>query len=286
MPSTPTTRNRLEKQETGENEDAWGDILNDAVIALIDAGMDGWAIYALSGSKTLTSVNYEADEARMRVQSLSSGTGGTVTVPSVEKWYWVLNTTSGDVVVTTGSGATATVPSTGNMAVFCDGTNCRLMRDQAVYLAGKLYADGLNTAMTTYVNEQISSVVAGGLPTPVAGKFLTNDGTTFFWDDVGDGLFEAVSSNITLGLGGRYGVDTTAARNLALPASDASGQTIVVADTKGLAQTNNITLTRDGSDTITAVVAGVPTSDTTLVINRDLDGVTLIAVAGGWSVLL
>lgn len=124
MPSTATTRNRFEKQGSGENPNSWGTRLNTKTTDLVDAALDGVESYTLSGTKTLTSTNYAADEARMRVQNITGGTGGTVTIPGVQKWYLVRNASSGSVTFTTGSGETAAVASGFLAYVMCDGTNC------------------------------------------------------------------------------------------------------------------------------------------------------------------
>ena len=57
----------------------------------------------------------------------------------------------------------------------------------------------------------------------------------------------SISSDITLTANTRCFVDTTAARNLTLPASPAVGDEIVIYDASGQASTNNITLLRNGN---------------------------------------
>lgn len=56
-----------------------------------------------------------------------------------------------------------------------------------------------------------------------------------------------IAANNTLVAGGRYFVDTNAARTLTLPASPAVGDEIWIADQTGLAGTNNITVNNNGS---------------------------------------
>lgn len=120
MPSTHTTRNRLEKQGTGENSNTWGTRLNEKTFDLIDTALDGLVAFTLSGTKTLTSTNAADDEARNRCLHITGGTGGTITIPSVEKLYFVVNQSTGSVIVTTGSGTTATVPTGVSTWVVCD----------------------------------------------------------------------------------------------------------------------------------------------------------------------
>lgn len=168
MTSTATTRNRLEKQGTGDNSNTWGTYLNSS-IDLIDAALDGRTAFALSGAKTLSSANYSPDESRERFLDITGGTGGTVTIPAVEKWYIVRNNASGDAVFTTGSGVTQTVKPGSVTLLVCDGTNIRAGVD-------KYYVDNLvqQTAFSTAVPNQ------GGN----GGKYLTTDGANASWADV------------------------------------------------------------------------------------------------------
>lgn len=165
MTSSATTRNRLEKQGTGDNANTWGTYLNGS-IDLIDAALDGRTAFSLSGSKTLTSANYAADESRERFLDITGGTGGTVTIPAVEKWYIVRNASSGDVVFTTGSGVTQTVKSGSVTLLVSDGTNIRAGVDKG-------YVDALvaNTAFATALPSQSGN----------SGKFVTTDGTNASW---------------------------------------------------------------------------------------------------------
>lgn len=123
MPSTFTARNRLEKQAPGENNNNWGLLLNENMIDLIDAASDGRASFSLSGLKTLTTADGSADEARMRFIDVTGGTGGTVTIPNLEKWYLVRNNSSGDVIFTTGSGTTAAIASGKRTVIISTGSN-------------------------------------------------------------------------------------------------------------------------------------------------------------------
>lgn len=58
---------------------------------------------------------------------------------------------------------------------------------------------------------------------------------------------QAVSSNITMAANYNYFVDTSSARTLTLPASPSLGDTIAIYDATGSAETNNITVARNGN---------------------------------------
>lgn len=169
MASTATTRNRLEKQGTGENTGTWGTKLNTATIDLIDAALDGRTAFTLSGSKTLTSVNYAADESRMRFIDITGGTGGTVTIPSLEKWYLVRNSASGAVTFTTGGGTTTEVASGDTGLIVCDATNVRTVGvtkayvAQAILDAGLSGIPGLAASVVTFLTNPTSANLAAAV---------------------------------------------------------------------------------------------------------------------------
>ena len=144
MASSQTTRNRLEKQAAGENSNTWGDRFNSNFADLLDFAIDGMTSFTLSGAKTLTSANYSADEARARFLNITSGTGGTVTIPNVEKVYIVRNNTSGTVTFTTGSGTTADVPAGETQWIISTGSN-------VVYTSN--FAQGASTFIKTLLDD-------------------------------------------------------------------------------------------------------------------------------------
>ncbi|HYE38224.1 hypothetical protein [Methylocaldum sp.] len=187
MPSSATTRNRFEKQAAGENLNTWGAPKLNTVFDLIDASLDGWTSFALSGTKTLTSTNYASDESRARCLNVSSGTGGTVTIPAVEKVYLVRNASSGDVIITTGGSTNATVKTGEVRWVISDGTDCLLAK--YTDLGGdKLTNVGTPTAdadacTKAYADNLALSAASGNLPGQEgnAGYFLTTNGTSASW---------------------------------------------------------------------------------------------------------
>lgn len=124
MSSTPTTRNRLAKQGTGDNPGTWGDVVNQQDLDLIDESLDGIESFAVAANVTLSSTNYASDQARNRVLKFTGAGGFNVTVPGVEKFYIVHNTCTATVTVKTASGTGAAVPPSQVSFVYCDGTDC------------------------------------------------------------------------------------------------------------------------------------------------------------------
>src|SRR4051812_25774486 len=125
MASTPTTRNRFNLQGTGDNAGTWGGVLNGQALALIDEALDGITSIAVAGNVSLTSTNYATDQARRRTLKLTGSPGATytVTVPSVEKFYVVINSTNAPQTIKAG-GLGVTIPAAVMTHVVCDGTDC------------------------------------------------------------------------------------------------------------------------------------------------------------------
>lgn len=197
MADTATTRNRLRKLEPGQYNNAWGPVQNeDFGSDRIDEALDGWTSFSLSTTKTLTSTNYETDEARMRVINVTGGTGGTVTIPAVERWYWVRNGSSGNVVVSNGSNS-VTVGAGNSIHVLSDGTNIYL--GLALNFGSSLpYTTGtptLSSHLTTknYVDALVASTALSGDVTFATGvaEFLADPTSarlaTAMTDETGSG---------------------------------------------------------------------------------------------------
>lgn len=189
MASSYSTRFRLNFQAPGDNLNTWGLVLNSGVFQLLEDAMARRAAFALSGAKSLTTANGADDEARCAFLDVTGGTGGTITAPAVEKLYVVRNSAAGDVVVTTGGGATATVKPGEVVSVVSDGANFRRVQPtdmlggrltglgtplNAADAVTKAYADGL----------AFNSVNLPGQGPGSVGKFVKSDGAVASWQSV------------------------------------------------------------------------------------------------------
>lgn len=164
------TPNGLNRQTPGTNDNAWGDVLNDEVIQLVDEFIAGRAAFTLSGTKVLTSTNGVTNEARMAILHVTGGTGGNVVIPARSKLYLVFNEASGDVTLAPTGGVAATVETTEAVMVFCDGTDC--------------YSLGVGgVSWKAYVDAQAFAALAGDLPGQPGntGKVLSTNGTVASW---------------------------------------------------------------------------------------------------------
>lgn len=119
MTSTASQRLRLDKQATGDNPDAWGQRLN-TVIDLVDEAF-GFAEIAVSSNILLTTQNFASDQARRAVLRFTGPGGFSVTIPPVEKWYYIDNRCAADVILKTADTAGSTVLAGSKRIAYCDG---------------------------------------------------------------------------------------------------------------------------------------------------------------------
>lgn len=142
MASTYTDLLRFEEQADGENENTWGQILNEQLDLAEDA-IAGLTPLVLAGADvTLTTANGAPDQARRMILDLT----GTITadiniiVPALTKVYIVRNGTTQTVAETVTikvSGETGVeVPNASTLFVFCDGTDVFAVNADAVSLGG------------------------------------------------------------------------------------------------------------------------------------------------------
>ena len=136
MPSTPSTSLRLELMGAGEQAGTWGSTTNVNLGTLIEGAITGYtAVTVNSAAQALAAYNYAADEARMAIVKLNTGTVSvafTIYTPPVTKAYAIWNNTAytatvsnatGNNSTTATGGATVSILSGEKAYVFSDGTN-------------------------------------------------------------------------------------------------------------------------------------------------------------------
>lgn len=128
MTATYTTRIRLTKQGTGDNDSTWGVVLNDEVIELTDYAIAGYTTISLAaGDVSLTINDGAADEARSAMLELTgtlTGNRGVYLPTNISKSYIVKNDTSGaySATVLINGGTGSAIPQGSSVIVFTDGT--------------------------------------------------------------------------------------------------------------------------------------------------------------------
>ncbi len=136
MPSSYTSRIRLEKQADGENANTWGLKLNNNVIDLVDEAVAGFEQIDVSAatSVSLTGINGTTDQSRNFGLKFIGAIDAdvTVTMPAQEKIYFVRNDTSGDfnlMFKNQGGTAVTGVGQGRSMMLATDGTNITTMEE-------------------------------------------------------------------------------------------------------------------------------------------------------------
>lgn len=161
-----------------------------------------------------------------------------------------------------------TVSNIGNEEIKA-GVDAVKLADGSVSNTEFQYLNGVTSAIQTQLNalanpmDAVGQIIYGGasgvqtkLAAGSSGTFLKSNGAAApTWESPpGVPTVQSVSSDITLADGYIYLVDTASARSLALP-TPVSGIKIVVKDKAGTANTNNITITRAGSEDIEGIAA-------------------------------
>ena len=147
MPSTPTTRLRLEKMADGENDGAWGAKMT-AVLDRIDESIAGSTSVSTTGGTTaLTSNNFTSDQSRAAIIEVTGtlASNATIQIPAVSKLYVVDNSTSGSFTVTVevSGGTGAVVPQGEVRQVKSDGTDCALVGEIVEFPSASDTAEGV-----------------------------------------------------------------------------------------------------------------------------------------------
>jgi microcystin-dependent protein len=186
MASTATTRNRLNKQGTGDNTGTWGAVLNEQALDMLDEALDGVTTLTVSGNVTLTSANYVSDQSRRRILKLTGSPGAsyTITIPGVEKFYFVINQSNAAQIIKAG-GIGYSIPSGAARTVACDGTDCYGPESAVPYVIGAVidYAGSSALVPTGWIlcnGAAISRATYAGLFGVISIMYGAGNGTTTF----------------------------------------------------------------------------------------------------------
>jgi hypothetical protein len=156
MTSTASTRLRLDKQATGDNPDAWGERLN-GVIDLVDEAF-GFAEIAVNGNVVLSVANFTSDQARRMVLRFTGAGGFSVTIPAVEKMFYIDNRCPADVVLKTATTPGSAVVAFTKRIAYCDGATVTTDTSSAAPSASGVAFNPTGTIASTNVQGAIAEV--------------------------------------------------------------------------------------------------------------------------------
>ena len=113
MATSYTTLLGFAKPQTGDLSGTWGDVVNESVTQLVEDSVAGVATLSVaSGDWTLTTTGSGADNQARKAILIPTGSSGTtrnINAPKSSKAYFVINSSTGSVVVRGGP----TSPTTG-----------------------------------------------------------------------------------------------------------------------------------------------------------------------------
>ena len=232
MSSTFTSRIRLEKQGDGENANAWGLILNQNVIDLVDEAVAGMVTVTCgSGTITLSTANGGTDQSRnAAIRLIGTLTGDTtIALPAQEKTYYIHNGTSGNynVLLKAGSG-TATGQGL-SMMMATNGTTINTIKsednDTKIYspftspsilvASGKVSASeakSIYQRVNTSAGDIAVEVTVGNLTLGqyvIVDKVTTTNKMTITWGAGSQGLSLSSATDLAIGINNGNGFSFT-----------------------------------------------------------------------------
>lgn len=183
-----TANLRLAQQAAGSNANVWGPIANSAFLMLEQAVTQETSVSVASGNVTLTTSNNAQDQSRSSMLIFTGAPVGTntVTIPNVQKQYFVWNNASQPVTVTAGAGTTVTVPVGAHVTLYSDGsTNVAAQTVFQTTMGGTLaIGNGVSLSVTanSNINQDVrttaSPTFAGVSATSVSGTNLSSSAQT------------------------------------------------------------------------------------------------------------
>jgi hypothetical protein len=141
MPSTYSTKYRLELPAFGEKVNLWGPIVNSNLGTLLEQAIDGYLSIAMSDANlTLTTVDAANDQARNKMLRFTGTLTATreVIIPTTSRSYMMWNGTTQSLTYKTVGGAGVTFPSGARAWVFCDGVDTYELGNYARITGGSI----------------------------------------------------------------------------------------------------------------------------------------------------
>lgn len=180
MPSTYTQNNRIELIASGEQSGLWGDSVNDNYTVL-DRVFGGVATISLSSTTyTLTTDQASLSEGHYEMLIFSGSPGGTTTVTispnTVEKMYFIRNTSNQTLTFTQGSGGDISIPASSAEIIYCDGAGSTAkvssLTDSLTASSVAVTGGSISGLSSMSVSGTVTATLFSGTGTIVAGTII------------------------------------------------------------------------------------------------------------------
>ena len=181
MPSSYTTNVAIEKPADGEQNNAWGDTVNDNMDIIDRLTSQVGSIALTSTTYTLTtSTSGSVSEGHYSVIKFTGSPGGTCTVTvspnSIQRIYTIYNTSDQTVTMSQGSGSTVNVPAGEIAQVYCDGTGSGAsVVTLTAALKDVLYDSNIGSTVQAY-DADLAAIAALA---KTDGNFIVGNGSTW-----------------------------------------------------------------------------------------------------------
>lgn len=125
MVDTPSARYGAREQSLGSNVNTWGETKLNQVIDLLDRGSKGYQSLTVTGDATITWTNYVATNDGQVATLVLSGTPAacTLTFPSKEWCFDVLNATTVTITLKCSGGTGIAIPASRTVRLYCNATD-------------------------------------------------------------------------------------------------------------------------------------------------------------------
>jgi microcystin-dependent protein len=261
MPSTFTQNNRVELPAVGEQSGLWGETVNDNY-DILDRVFGGVVTISLSSTTyTLTTDQASPSEGHYEMLIFSGTPGGTTTVTispnTVEKMYFIRNTSNQTLTFTQGSGGNISIPASSAEIIYCDGAGgtakVSSLTDSLTASSVAITGGSISGLSSMSVSGTVTATLFSGTGTVLAGTIILWSGAVGAIPS-GWALCDGTSGTPDLrgrfvvgaGTGGAYAVGDTGGQN-AITSVPAHTHSFSATTASSGGHVHTATLSTDGS---------------------------------------
>jgi len=261
MPSTFTQNNRVELPAVGEQSGLWGETVNDNY-DILDRVFGGVVTISLSSTTyTLTTDQASLSVGHYEMLIFSGSPGGTTTVTispnTVEKMYFIRNTSNQTLTFTQGSGGNISIPASSAEIIYCDGAGgtakVSSLTDSLTASSVAITGGSISGLSSMSVSGTVTATLFSGTGTVVAGTIILWSGAVGAIPS-GWALCNGTSGTPDLrgrfvvgaGTGGAYAVGATGGQN-AITSVPAHTHSFSATTASSGGHVHTATLSTDGS---------------------------------------